>query len=472
MVTFSNLQSGAHGFKFVALKKESMKKRTDLLNGPIDSTLRLFALPLAFSFLVNIVYSLIDRFYASRLGDAAIAAIGTCDQVTFFLFTAVSGLATGTGIMVSRRFGEGNHEAASRTATQAITGIAVMSALLTVVMYVLMPLIPEVMRMSPEVSPLALEYMRTLYLGFTFNLVSFQVLTIIRSVGNSVFPMTVLLITTVINAALAPFLIFGLGPIPHMGLSGAGLATAIAQALGCVLGLMMVMRGKTSIHLTFANYKPDFALLKQVARLGIPSSIQMLSVSVNRAVIFILVGSYGTSVAAAYTLGLSLDMVVFMSVFAFGVAVEVATGQNLGARKLDRVEAYHRSAVKQMGILMLSLALVIWFFGSYFIGLYTSSADTAAEGLRYLHTTVFGYVAFAIGLVTIRSISGAGAPYLSMMITAGCLLFFQLPLSYLLSHVVNMGPQGIWWGIITGYIFFAIVALVIHRKGNWRAATV
>lgn len=449
-----------------------MKNRTDLLNGPIDSSLRLFALPLAFSFLVNIVYSLIDRFYASRLGDAAIAAIGTCDQVTFFLFTAVSGLAVGTGIVVSRRFGEGNLESASKTATQAIVGMGVLTAAITGLMYLGMPWVPGIMRMSEDVRPLAMEYMQTLYLGFVFNIVSFQVLTVIRSVGNSVFPMMVLLGTTVANAVLAPFLIFGLGPFPEMGLAGAGLATAIAQTLGCCFGLWMVMNGRTSIHLTFAGFKPDLVLLKQVARLGIPSSIQMLSVSINRALIFVMVGTYGTSVAAAYTLGLSLDMVVFMSVFAFGVAVEVATGQNIGAGKLDRAQAFHRSGIRQMGLLMAALAIVVWFFGRYFIGVFTHVPETATEGLHYLHTTVFGYIAFAIGLVTIRSISGAGAPFVSMAITVGCLLCLQLPVSYLLSHALDMGPSGIWIGIIVGYIVFAVVALWVHRLGKWRTVTV
>ena len=427
---------------------------------------------MAFSFLVNIVYSLIDRFYASRLGDAAIAAIGTSDQVTFFLFTAVSGLAVGTGIVVSRRFGEGNIEVASRTATQAIVGMACISGLVTAIMFFVMPLVPGVMRMSPEVTPLALDYMQMLYLGFTFNLVSFQVFAVIRSVGNSVFPLVVLLATTVVNAALAPFLIFGIGPFPELGLAGAGLATAIAQTLGCVFGISLVLSGRTSLHLTFRRYKPDLKLIGQIARLGLPSSIQMLSVSVNRAMIFVMVGGYGTSVTAAYTLGLSLDMVVFMSVFAFGVALEVATGQNMGAGNIDRAIAYHRSAVKQMGVLMLSLAVVIWFFGRYFINLYTNVPETAAEGLTYLHTTVFGYTAFAIGLVTIRAISGAGAPYLSMVITVACLLCFQLPASYVLSHPLSLGPQGVWFGILAGYLLFAGVALWVHRLGSWRTAKV
>ncbi len=450
----------------------TMKQQPNLLAGPIDRSLRLFAIPMAFSFLVNMVYSLIDRYYASRLGDEAIAAIGSSDQITFFLFTLVSGLAVGTGIIVARRYGEGDRTGANNTATQGVVGIAVLALLVSVSMYIVMPTIPSVMRMDPEVSVLAFQYMSTLYLGFAANLVSFQIFSIVRSTGNPVFPMVVLIGTTVLNALLAPFLIFGIGPFPQLGLAGAGLATALAQISGACAAIWAVTNGRANVHISFRNYRPDVALLGRVAALGFPSAIQMLSVSVNRAIMFVLVGGFGTSVTAAYTLGLNMDMLVFMSVFAMGVAVEVATGQNLGAKQPERAAAYHRSAVKQMTVLMLSLAIAIWLLGEYFIRLYTSTPSTVEESLRYLRTTIFGYVGFAIGLVTVRAISGAGAAYVSMLITAGSLLLIQLPLAHTLAFYFQLGPQGVWLGIVIGYTAFALIALLIYRMDFWRNVTV
>ena len=440
----------------------------DLLNDPVDSSLRNFAIPMAFSFLVNMLYSLIDRYYASRLGDGAIAAIGASDQVTFFIFTLASGFAVGTGIIVARRFGEGQHEEAGRTAAQALGGMISISLIITAIMYVMMPHIPSIMQMEPEVAGMAIAYMSTLYIGFTANLVNFQLFSVVRSTGNPVFPTVVLVTTTILNAALAPFLIFGVGPFPAMGLAGAGLATALSQMSGTAIAMWAILSGKTTIHFKFDRFKPDFELLWRVVKLGLPASLQMLSVSINRAIIFVMVGGYGTSVIAAYTLGLNVDMFVFMSVFAVGVSVEVATGQNLGAGKHDRVSAYHRSGMKQTGILMIMLALAVWFVGGPFIELYTSNAATVKQAMLYLHTTVFGYIFFAIGIVTVRSISGAGAAFTSMFITAGCLLGFQLPSSYVLSHVLDWGPQGVWIGLLSGYIVFAAIALLVHRSNSWR----
>jgi len=452
--------------------RKTMTHKTDLINGPIDSSLRLFSVPLAFSFLVNMVYSLIDRFYASRLGDTAIAAIGSSDQVSFFLFTMGSGLAVGTGIIVSRRFGEGAISEANTIATQGVVGITCVALLVTAIVYALMPHIPGLMNMPGDVAVHALAYMGTLYLGFAANLVSFQIFTIVRSTGNSVFPMVVLISTTILNAAIAPFLIFGFGPFPRMELAGAGLATAIAQICGASFAVWSVTAGKVTIRLSLRNYRPDFTLLKSVARLGLPSAIQMLAVSVNRGIIFVIVGGFGTSVTAAYTLGLNLDMMVFMSVFAIGVAVEVATGQNLGAGKPERVAAFHTSAMKQTTTLMLTLGLLVWLFGEWFARLYTHTPETVTEVLRYQRSTSLGYAAFAIGLVTVRSISGAGAAYTSMLVTVGSLLFMQLPLCYVLSHQAGLGSKGVWMGLVMGNFIFAGIALVVHRKGSWRSARV
>jgi putative MATE family efflux protein len=452
-----------------------MQQRTDLLNGPIDSSLRLFAIPMAFSFMVNMVYSLIDRFYVSKLGVQAIAAIGTVDQVTFLMFTLVSGIAVGSSIIVSRRFGEGDRDGANRTATQSIVFMAALSLLVTIGMYLLMPSLPAIMSMKQDAAPLAIAYMSTLYLGFAANLVSFQIFAIVRSTGNPMFPMMVLIGTTILNAVLAPFLIFGIGPFPHMGMSGAGLATAVAQLSGCAFALWAVTTGNASVHLTFRGFRPNPQLLGNVAKLGFPSAVQMVSVSVKRAIIFKLVGGFGTAVTAAYTLGLNVDMLVFMSVFAVGVSLEVATGQNLGAGKPERAAAYHRSAIKQMAILMVVLGSIVWVFGEDFVRLYVDKgADLVLvrEGVRYLHTTVFGYVMFAVGVVTVRSISGAGAAYVSMAITAGSLLLFQLPISYLLAHGWNWGPQGVWYGIVIGYAVFAVVSLLVHRMNFWRKVAV
>lgn len=427
----------------------------------------MFSIPIALSFIINMIYSLVDRYYVSRLGDAAIAAIGSTDQIVFFLFTLVSGIAVGAGIIVARRFGEGDADGARRTATQSLVGMAIMAGAANVLFYVFLPSIPELMRMPPDVAEYGRQYLQTLLLGFTFNLLNFHIFSLSRSSGNAMFPTTVLVSTVVLNAAIAPFLIFGIGPFPEMGMQGAGLATALSQVSGTVISLAAIARGKTNLRFDFSQFRLDADLLLRVVKQGLPASLQMLSVSVNRAFIFTMVGAFGTSATAAYTLGLNVDMMVFMTVFAVGIAVQTAAGQNLGAGKPERVWAFFRSAALQLTVLMTSLAVVVWLFGREFVAAYTHSEVTIAAATEYLHITVFGYVFFAVGLVAVRVISGAGASILAMVITAGSLIGIQLPLCYLLSNVAEMGPTGIWIGVASGYAIFCAIAYVVLRGGRW-----
>ena len=444
-----------------------VKRRVDLINDPVGRSLRLFSVPIALSFIINMIYSLVDRYYVSRLGDAAIAAIGSTDQIVFFLFTLVSGIAVGAGIIVARRFGEGDAHGAQRTATQSLVGMALMAAVVTGLFYLAMPAIPVMMRMPADVAVYSMDYLGMLLIGFTFNLTNFHIFSLARSTGNSMFPTVVLVLTVVLNAIIAPFLIFGIGPFPQLGMKGAGLATALAQMSGTVIAMTALLGGKTNLRLDFSDFRLDASLLMRVIRQGLPASIQMLSVSLNRAVIFSMVGAFGTSASAAYTLGLNVDMVAFMTVFAVGIAVQTAAGQNLGAGKVDRVWQFFRSASLQLSVLMIILALVVWLFGQNFVMAYTTSPTTIAEATNYLHITVFGYVFFAVGLVAVRVISGAGASMLAMAITAGSLMGVQLPLCYILSHLTGLGVTGIWIGIPTGYAIFCLIAYSVMRKGNW-----
>jgi putative MATE family efflux protein len=284
--------------------------------------------------------------------------------------------------------------------------------------------------------------------------------------------MTVLIITVILNAIIAPFLIFGIGPFPELGMRGAGLATSISQMSGTGIALTALIRGSTNIHLDFTQFRLDGALLRRVAKQGLPASLQMLSVSLNRAAIFAIVAGFGTHVTAAYTLGLNIDMMVYMSVFAMGIAVETATGQNLGAKQPERVREIHRSAIRQIGLLMLILAAAVWAFGTEFVELYSRNPATVTEATLYLSFTVIGYVFFSTGLLTVRVLSGAGAAMLAMSITAGSLLGIQLPLAFVLGYYTSLGPIGVWVAVLFGYVAFTIIALLVFRSNRWKTVRV
>lgn len=442
--------------------------RIDLLNSPIMSSLIKFTIPLTFSFVVNMLYGLIDRYFISRLGTEAIAAIGIGEQLNFLIFTLGSGFCMGTGVIVARRIGERDQEGADRTATQAITFLFIATLILTTILYIALPHVLKLFNAETRVTTLAMEYLSGILFGFMANLLSFQINAIVRSTGNAVYPTVILLSTTVMNAILAPILIFYF----NMGMFGAGLATALAQIFGMLVNIYFVLGGKAGIHLRFDNFKFDGHIIGKVLSLGLPSSLQMLSVSVTRIAILRLVAGFGQSVMAAYTLGLSADFMAFMFIFSVGIAVEIATGQNLGAKKPERVFAFHKAGIQALAVVVAVFGFVVYIFGGSFVGIYTDDPVVISEAVNYLHISVFGYLFFAIGIVSARVISGAGAAYQSLAIVGGSIVLIQLPLVYLFCTVFGWQQTGIWIGSATGYLFFALISLVNLFGKRWLKVSV
>ena len=446
------------------------KMGVDLLNGPIDSTLRTFAIPMAFSFLVNMLYSWIDTYFVSRIGSAAIAAIGVSEQLGFLIFNFGSGFAIGTGIIVARRIGEGNKQEANYTATQGIVTMLVFSSLLAIVLGIFLPQTLQLLGLDkdPEVYNLTKVYLFALLFGVPGNFVTFQINAIVRSSGNSVYPMIILLLTTVINAILAPLLIFGFGPISAMGMMGAGIATASAQLIGGIVSLSLILTGKSGLHLVFDRFRFDFPLIFRIIKQGIWSSLQMFAVSVSRISLFKIAAIFDPKViVAAYTLGLKVDLFAFMSVFAVGIAVETATGQNLGAKNYNRIFAFHKSAVKQLTILLSILAIIAFLVGEQFALIFTKDPEIIDATVKYLQIACFGYIFFAFGFVNIRVISGAGATMRSMIIVASTLIGVQVPTAYALSHFTPLRETGIWIGVVISYIALTIVGYQQLKAKSW-----
>jgi len=443
-----------------------LKRKTDLLNGEIHSTLRKFSAPLALSFLVNMIYSWIDMYFVSRMGDKAIVALGVSDQFGFFIFTLGSGFAVGTGIVVARRVGEKNIDDANKTATQAMVGMLILSSVLMGFVQLTASWILPKMGAEGLSLQYALAYITFLSLGIPANLTTFQINNTIRSTGNSIFPMIVLLLTSVLNAIFAPILIFGFG-FQGFGIAGAGMATALAQWCGLLFSFWYLNSGKLLVRFDFDKFKINFSTQWIIAKIGFPGSLQMLSVSLTRIGLYAIVAKFGESVLAAYTLGLRVDMIVFMVVFAVGVAIEIITGQHLGAQKVKRIFQYHRSAMIQLGSLIVFLGIIVYLFAENLVMIFTKDSVTISESISYFHVLVFGYLAFSVGIVSMRVLSGAGSTVKSLMIVASSHVLVMLPLCYFLAFYTPFKQHGVWYGIVISYTLMMIFSLIEVYRKKW-----
>jgi putative MATE family efflux protein len=452
--------------------ESTAESRSPILSGAITPTLWSFTLPLTFSFMVNIVYSWIDTYFVSHLGAAAIAAIGFCEQVNFAIFNVSSGFVVGTGIIIARRIGEGKKADAERVAAQSVVVMLGFSLVVMCAFYVGLPWILPAFGLEGTRLVYAMEYMRTVLLGVPGIFFIFLLNVIMRSAGNSAFSMRTLLLSTLMNALLAPVFVFGVGPIPALGMAGAGLATALAQLAGGAWGLYEAFSGKNVVALPRQLPKPEWSVVRSIVALGVPSSLQFIAISLSRISMMAIANHFGIAVAAAYTLGLKVDLFVYMPIFAVGVAIESITGQNLGAKQVARVFAFYRTALWQVVAITGALGVAAYALGRQFVAFFTSDQSIIGLSAEYLRTMAFAYPIFAVLVLSVRILSGAGDAIRAMIIFGGMAIFIQLPLVYALSHWTVFSYAGLWVGVLVAYVIMAATALYAVYDRKWLAIKV
>lgn len=441
-------------------------KSIDLLSGPIDSTLRKFTLPLVFSFFIHILYSWVDMYYISRLGDDSIAAMGISERIWFFTFAIGSGFAIGSSVIISRRIGEKKQDEADKTATQSLVFMFLFAIIIASIFWIALPYILDFMGIKGNVQKYAITYFSGLIIGVPFNFLVFQINAIIRSTGDSFYPMLILISSNIINAILTPIFMFGVGPFPEMNIYGAGLATALSQLFASLFGLALLLKGMAPVSINFSNFKLKFDTAGKIFKIGIPASLQLIAVSMNSIGLAAIANRFGTEILTTYIISLRVDLLVSMPIFAVGAAMEIITGQNLGAIKLRRIFLYHRSALRQLLTVIFISSVLVFFFGSKIATIFTDDPDIIKEVSYYLRVMSFNYIPFAIGIVTLRVISGAGAYFRSLIVVIIVLIFFQLPIAYFLSWYLN-SQHGIWFGMLISSIIFSILSIAELRRKKW-----
>lgn len=442
-------------------------KKVNVLEGDVDSSLRKLAAPLALGFVLNILNGWVDKIYVSRLGDIELASMGVSEQLRLLIFTLGIGFAIGTGVVVSRRIGEGKQDEANEVATQALATMFIYGSVISILFYLSLEYLLGLLGYSGELKFLAVDYMEAILIGAPFNFLIFQSNAIVRSTGNTVFPMMMIGLTIIFNAILSPLLIFDLVLSEGYGVYGAGLATSISQFLGFLVTLYILKSGYTPVTLKLAGFRPNYQIIMTIVKRGIPSTLQYLSLSFNRMGMFALSNTFGVKIVAAYTLGLSFDLFVFMPIFGTAVAIEIISGQNRGAGNINRIFEYFKSAIKQIAFLVVPLMILAFFGGEYFASWFSDDKEIIEETGRFLSITSLSYMFFAVGVMCTRVISGAGDTIRSFFIYSGVLFFVQLPLSWLLAVKLGYEEDGLYYGIFSSYLFFMFLGLYHVYRKKW-----
>jgi putative MATE family efflux protein len=287
-------------------------RRQRLLRGPIAPALIRLAIPITLGNLLQAGYQLTDAFWVGRLGAPAVAAVAISFPVTFLVIALGSGLAMAGAILSAQYMGAGRQDMVNHVAAQTMVMVAITSVILGTLGYILTPYLLELLGVAPDVFAGALGFMRVSFIGIIFVFLYAMFQALMRGIGETKIPLMIVLGTVLLNFILDPFFIFGWGSMPGQGVVGAALATLLTQALAALIGMIIFLRGRHGIELSWRGLVPDPPYIKRAFLLGFPGSVELSTRGLGLVVMSFLVASFGTLTIAAYGVGSTILQLVMI----------------------------------------------------------------------------------------------------------------------------------------------------------------
>ncbi|GAA0302882.1 MATE family efflux transporter [Halarchaeum salinum] len=439
----------------------------DLTSGGIAKPLFFLSLPIVITNLFQTAYNLADTFWLGQYSTDALAAISFAFPMVFLLISLGLGISVAGSVLVAQFTGAGAQAEAEYAASQTVTFAVLASLLLGGIGYVFVDEFLAIMGASADVLPMATGYMEFISLGL-FSMFGFAVfVSLMRGYGDTVTPMLVMFGSVVLNIVIDPFLIFGWGPFPALGIEGAAIATVFSRALAFAVGLAIMFRGTRGVRIHLRDMAPDFDYLRRLARIGIPASVEGTGRALSMNLLLLIVAFFPDTVVAGYGIGTRVFSVVFLPAIAVARGVETMTGQNIGAGEPDRAERAATLAAQTLFCVLTVAGILTWIFAAPIADVFTTNpavVDAAATFVRYVALT-FGFM--GVMRAYTGSFRGAGKTLTAAALSVLMLGFVRFPIAWFASGWV--GETGIWLSFAVSNVLGALVAYAWYRRGGWRS---
>ena len=443
----------------------------DFTEGPIGRAIFILAVPMVLEQIMESIFAVVDVFVVAHLGADAVATVALTESFMTLLYALAMGVSIGAGAMISRRIGEKDPEAAAHTAAQVIVFGLSMSLVIGVFGAVSAPRLLALMGGSSGVLGNAL-FTRIL-LGCNASVVMlFLINAVLRSTGDAAIAMRVLWLANAINLALAPALVFGWGPFPRLGIAGAAIGTTIGRGTGALYALSRLLRPGARIRLRAHHFGFDPALIARVVRLSGAATFQVFIGMASWIGVTRILATFGSNVLAGYAIGIRIVMFALLPAFGLANAAATMVGQALGAGKPDRAEAAVWQAAKYGAVFLGLVGLVFVLSARLIVQGFTPDPEVARYGTAALRTIAFGFVFYAYGMVVGQSFNGAGDTATPTWLNLFVFWLFEIPLAWLLSHPLGMGPQGAFLALTIAFSLLAVLSALLFRRGKWKARKV
>lgn len=441
----------------------------DYTQGSIRKAVILLAIPMMLEMCMESVFAVVDIYFVSHLGKHATSIVGLTESVITIVYSLAIGISMAATAMVARRVGEKDPEAAAKSGMQAVVVALAITLAVSIPGFLFSDQILRLMGAEEAAIQSGVVYTHTIMGASLVIMLLFLINGIFRGAGDAMMAMKSLWLANICNIILCPLLIRGLGPIPALGLQGAALATTIGRTIGVCYQLYHMFKGNSIVRFTLKHLTPDWSLIRSVASIAWPGTLQFLIGSGSWIVLASLVAQTGHSDASAgYQIGIRVIMFFLLPAWGLSNAAATLVGQNLGAEQPDRAVQSVKRTAKYNIIFMASVSVIFLVFAGYIASFFTSEPSVAAYAVTTIRIMSSGFVFYGIGMVYMNAFNGAGDTRTPTVINFFAYWFFQIPLAYVLSSVLKMGPAGVVIAVPVAETSTAVAAYLLFQKGKWK----
>ena len=397
---------------------------------PVFPLLVSMALPNVISMLVNSLYNIVDSLFVAQINEQAMTALSLVFPIQNFVNAVAIGFGVGINALVALYRGAGDHDRADAAAGTIVS--------------------------------MGVTYSTIVFLFATVNMASLAFEKLFQAVGRMKLTMIALISGCVCNILLDPVLIFGLGPVPAMGIAGAALATGIGQAATLVIYLVVYSTTESPVHLRRKALRPDLSLEGRLYAIGVPAILNLALPSLLVTFLNGLLAAFSESYVVV--LGIYYKLQTFLYLPASGIVqgMRPLIGYNYGAKEHARVAKLYQLTLGMSAVIMAAGTVICMAASAPLIGLFSSAPETIAIGQTALRIICLGFVVSAVSTTSSGALEGLGKGAASLVISLCRYVIFIMPLAWLLCR--QLGPTGVWHAFWVTEVLSAVIAFAVYRK--------
>ncbi len=445
----------------------------DFTEGNIAGQVIDFTLPIMLGNVLMSVYGIINMIWVGRLlGHEAVAAVAASLPIIMLMPAFLMGLGMATNVLIAQAFGRKDTAMLKKILANSFFSSILFCLLISAVGLLFRRRILEWVQAPAEIHDMALSYLTIMMAALVFQFFINWMNGMLRGLGDATTVVKILIILTVFNIVFVPLCIRGVGPLPPLGVAGAAWGTALAAVSTCIIGYVYLLRFNPYINMRNWDYSLDWHIIREVFVIGVPASLQMIVVSLAGVMIIALVNRYGTAVTAAFGIGMQIDMLAAIPFMSIGMASTTIAGQNLGARKLERVfETLRISVYFGMAIALVCTAVLL-IFSQQIGGIFLKESEESTRVLRivrdYYHWMAFIFPCFAVIFAIQGVLRSAGDTMALLALSFVAMFVIRIPLAYWLAGPGGFQQDGIWMAMFMSSALAVGLNWLYYKKGPWK----